>query len=157
EGTYTIACQLGDTVSKLGVEVKKYVLPKFKLEVVADRLYYQPGQRVAGKLHAAYFFGKPVAEGSVELTLRGGPDKAKVDEKRTLKTDAKGSVEFTFPPLAESIVAQDKDAADVTLELVATVIDTAGQKQSRTLPVLVTRQPLRIEVIPEAGTLVKGL
>src|SRR5262249_4216173 len=46
EGPYIIACRVGDTESRLSVEVKKYVLPKFKVGVELDRPYYQPGQAV---------------------------------------------------------------------------------------------------------------
>jgi len=67
EGTYTVGCQMGDTKNDLAVEVKKYVLPRFKIDVTADRSYYLPGQRVRGKLQARYFFGKPVGDAAVEF------------------------------------------------------------------------------------------
>ena len=56
--------------SKLTVEVKKYVLPKFKIDLKLDRPYYQPGEKVTGKLHAQYFFGKPVANGDAHIDVR---------------------------------------------------------------------------------------
>lgn len=149
EGTYTIQCQVGDTTSKLAVEVKQYVLPKFKIDLVADQPYYLPGQRVAGSVHAAYFFGKPVADADVEFTLRGGP------EPRALKlrTDAKGTTTFAFPPLPESF--DDKDT--LSLELSASVTDGAGQAQIRKITMPATSQPLRVQAILEAGALVEGL
>ncbi len=156
EGPYTIQCQLGDTASKLTVEVKKYVLPKFKVEVKPDRPYYQPGQRVRGTVSAAYFFGKPVAGGTVELELRGGAG-AKLDEKAKVRTDEKGEASFDFAPLPAALLGKDKDVGEARLELHATVTDTARQKQSRKLSVIVTGQPLRIAVIPEAGSLVRDL
>src|SRR5262249_2176720 len=61
-----------------------------------------------------------------------------------------------LPPQGSPRESPDPDA-DVHLELTANVVDTAGQKQLRKTPVLVTKRPLRIEVIPEAGTLVEGL
>ena len=70
EGAYTVQCRAGEKTSSLAVEVKKYVLPKFKVEVAADKPLYLPGQRVAGKVQAAYFFGKPVADAEVVLKLR---------------------------------------------------------------------------------------
>src|SRR5215472_17474549 len=39
----------------------------------------------------------------------------------------------------------------------ATVTDSAGQKQARGVERVVTRQPVRIEVLPENGKLVQGV
>jgi hypothetical protein len=150
EGAYALRCQVGDSESGLTVEVKKYVLPKFHVELKPDQPYYQPGQRVRGKLEAAYFFGKPVAGGTVELQLSGGADK-KVDERLSRRTDDKGTASFEFPPLPEV------PSGEARLELRAIVTDSAGQKHERTAAVLVSAQPLRIEVVPEAGALVRGL
>lgn len=51
EGVYAVVCKVGDTESKLTVEVKKYVLPKFKIDVALDQPYYAPGQTVKGTVH----------------------------------------------------------------------------------------------------------
>ena len=67
EGDYAITCRVGDSESKATVEVKKYVLPKFKIDVQLDKSFYGPGDRVKGKVNAAYFFGKPIARGKVEI------------------------------------------------------------------------------------------
>src|SRR6202035_5207086 len=94
EGTYTIQCQLGESTSKLAVEVKKYVLPKFQVELTPDKPLYLPGQRVAGTVRVAYFFGKPVADADVVLKLRGTSSKQALDESLKLRTNAKGEVSF---------------------------------------------------------------
>jgi hypothetical protein len=154
EGTYTVECRLGDSTTKLGVEVKKYVLPKFKVELAADKPMYLPGQRIGGSVRAAYFFGKPAASADVVLTLRRAADKNELAEAVKLRTDAKGDVSFEFPLPP---VGAGKDQDDLALELTAAVTDTAGQKQARTVPILVTPRPLRIEVMPEGGTLVAGM
>ena len=69
EGQYVIACTVGDTPSRLAVQVQKYVLPKFKLGVTLDKPYYKPGQMVTATVDGHYFFGKPVA-GLVQLEAR---------------------------------------------------------------------------------------
>ncbi len=152
-GPYTIQCQVGDTTSKLTVEVKPYVLPKFKIDLLADQPYYQPGQRVGGKLQAAYFFGKPVADAHVELQLHGNGFAGElVRRELKLRTDAGGTTTFVFPPLPETL--KDKD---LSLELSAAITDRAGQAQTRKISVPATSQPLRIESILEGGTLVEKL
>src|SRR5205807_1332332 len=63
EGDYDIKCQIGNTISRRIINVNKYVLPKFKVDVTLDQPYYQPGQKIKGMVRADYFFGKPVADG----------------------------------------------------------------------------------------------
>ncbi len=73
-----------------------------------------------------------------------------------MKTDAEGRAAFDFV-LPQSLVGRPQDAGDARFQLTATVEDSAGQKQSANVSRIVTEQPIRIEVIPEAGTLVPGL
>ena len=70
EGGYRVECRLGDTTSAATVEVRKYVLPKFKIDLSLDEPYYQPGQKLRGTLDVRYFFGKPVAGAEVEIELQ---------------------------------------------------------------------------------------
>ena len=44
EGTYTVACKVGLAESKVNVEVQRYVLPKFKVELTTDRPFYAPNE-----------------------------------------------------------------------------------------------------------------
>ncbi len=67
EGPYQVEGQVGDTTSRATVEVKTYVLPRFKVAVALDRPYYGPGEVVRGTVRADYTFGKPVAGGSVSV------------------------------------------------------------------------------------------
>src|SRR5262249_45714844 len=144
EGTYTIRCQMGDTTSSLAVEVKKYVLPKFKVDVVAERPFYQPADLVKGKVHAQYFFGKPVAGARVELTSAG------MSDPLVLKTDDHGEANFEFS-VPRDIV---KDDQTKQIELATTITDMAGQKQTKKSFLAVAAQRRRIELSPEGGTLV---
>jgi hypothetical protein len=156
EGTYTIAAKIGDTESKLAIEVKHYVLPKFKIDIHLDRPFYQPGQRVQCTIDAAYFFGKPVAGGTVEMEIRSTDIGPRVERKLSEPLDAMGKGVVTFD-LPVSLVGVEQHSGDAHVEIQATVTDRAGQKESRTITATVTNQPLRIEVIPEAGKLVHGL
>src|SRR5262249_6140428 len=118
EGTYMIGCKMGDTKSSLAVEVKRYVLPRFKVEVTADRPYYLPGRRVRGKLHARSFFGKPVADAAVEIAIRArAPQKTRTDER--------GEASFDFPPMTPGGEESER------VPLVVVVTDNAGQKETK--------------------------
>ena len=136
--------------------MKSYVLPRFKVAVELDRPFYQPGQRVKGRVQARYVFGKPVADGAVTLALQTVEVKPEARGPLTLHTDADGAAEFELR-LPESLVGREQDSDHAKVAFTATVRDPAGQTQSRTETRIVTNQPIRIEVIPEGGTLVEGL
>ncbi len=156
EGTYTAQCTVGNTVSKLSVEVKKYVLPKFKVDVTLDQPFYLPGQKVRGKVKADYFFGKSVSGGNVVIeaaALDVGLNKL-AELKRT--TDADGATEFEVD-LPAKMFGRPQDDGKAQLAVRVSVTDSAGQKESRAVSRPVTDQPIRIEVIPEMGSLVRGV
>ncbi len=156
EGPYQLRCELGDTTSTVTVEVKKYVLPKFKIAVELDEPYYQPAQKVRGTLSARYFFGKPVDSGEVEIEVQATDVTPGEIARTTVRTDSSGQTRFEFV-LPPSLAGRPQDSGDGRFLLTATVRDHAGQKQSATVSRIVTAQPIRVEVIPEAGTLVPGL
>jgi hypothetical protein len=127
--------------------VKKYTLPKFKVDVTFDRPFYQPGDKLKATVRADYFFGKPVAKGDVEIQLSGEK------KKWTEHTDEQGvyTLEYDIPkPGADA----DRDA---TLEFDVKVTDSAGQHVSQRAERRVTRNAVRLDVIPENGRLVAGV
>ncbi len=146
EGDYTINCKIGDTQTRLLVEVKKYVLPKFKVDVTFDRPFYQPGDKLRATVRADYFFGKPVANGEVEIKLSG--------EKtpRTAHTDEQGA--YTLDYTVSKDLAADSDAS---LEFEFKVTDSAGQQITHKTERRVTRNAVRLDVLPENGRLVAGV
>ena len=155
EGAYQVTCQVGDTQSDLTVEVKRYVLPKFKIEVQFDKPYYQPGERVSGSVHANYHFGNPVVDAGVEVTAdRTALQHAALPDLHA-RTDATGAAAFEFV-LPQKLFGRPQD--EVTrIVLSVSVRDRAGQEQTKSESCTVAAQPIHLEVIPEAGALVKGI
>jgi hypothetical protein len=149
EGQYVIACTVGDTPSRLAVQVQKYVLPKFKVGVTLDRPFYSPGQKVTATVDAHYFFGKSVA-GSVRLEARAEGAQQPLFQGGA-KADENGRAVFSFE------MPKDQAGEDVRVTLTATVTDTAGQKETNRAETVATRSPLKIEVFAEGGTLVAGV
>ncbi len=156
EGPYTIECTVGDVSSTSTVDVRHYVLPKFKVDVTLDRTFYQPGQTVRGTVQADYFFGQPVAGGTARVEVRAMDVQPTTLRTLDVPIDADGRGEFTFA-IPEKLIGREPDAGDARLSINLSVTDTAGQQHSREIDCVVTSQPLRIEVIPESGTLVRGL
>lgn len=152
-GTYLIRCEVGDTSSETKVEVQEYVLPKFKVTIEPDKTYYQPGQVIELTVRSDYFFGKPVTDGQVELTVVPEPSSLGWGRMRlTQKTDAKGLSKFTIPVPSTGAKLQE-----VGVDITARVVDTAGQDYVTQTRTLITSSPLRIEVIPEGGNFVRGV
>src|SRR5262249_12440792 len=134
-----------------------------------DRPYYAPGQKATATVEAGYFFGKPGA-GSVSLEVSAA-GQAKPLYQGSAKTDANGKAAFSFdlppippgmeqqPPLPGAGMRPGRNlwVNDLHLTLRATITDAAGQKQTREAPAVVTASPLRVEVIPENGTLLPGV
>jgi A-macroglobulin TED domain/Alpha-2-macroglobulin family/MG2 domain/A-macroglobulin receptor binding domain/Protein of unknown function (DUF1559)/Alpha-2-macroglobulin bait region domain len=154
-GTYQITCDVAGTSSSSAVEVKPYVLPKFKIGLEFDRPYYEPAARLTVHLRAEYFFGQPVRAGDVEATLESGNPRATLG-RATARTDDSGttSLEFSLP---DRLVGLPRDSGDAQVMLTVTVRDPAGQQATRSESTIVTEQPIRIEVVPESGRLVRDL
>ncbi|MFZ4572748.1 MAG: MG2 domain-containing protein [Phycisphaerales bacterium] len=155
EGPYTIRADIGTTQSSRTVEVKKYVLPKFKVGLELDAQFYTPGATVKGTIDARYFFGKAVS-GKVEVVVR--PIGIVTDEIKApavnLDADGRGAFSVELP---KKLFGREQDGGDARVEIVATVRDTAGQEVKRVASRVVSAAALRMEVVPECETLVVGV
>ncbi len=156
QGTYRIDCRVGNTNSAVAVEVKRHVLPKFKIAIDADRPFYQPGEMLKGSVQADYFFGKPVANATVRVDLAPESSGGAAVDPLTLRTNETGRAEFSLQ-IPQSTIRPQQEGEDASIGVRATVVDSAGQTESRTISRVVSRNPLRIEVIPESGQLVPGI
>jgi len=155
-GAYTLTCATGDTESKTVVQVKKYVLPKFKIAVDLDKSYYQPDQVIEGSISADYFFGKPVTNAQVEMKAFeiSALGRELITSRLTTDDNGKATFKVELPGL---LIGRPQNTGDSRIALQFKVTDQAGQVQTKQLTRMVTSKPLRVEVIPELGTLVKGV
>jgi len=144
-GIYTLRARVGDTVSERAVTVDTYTLPAFNVTLETARAFYAPGETVRGMVEAAYFFGKPVAQGQV--TLRSADGIVAFGE-----TDAQGRFDFSF-----SLPPDVPVAASVLFELNVEVVDVAGQYAGLRHQIPVAPEPILIKAIPESGLLKPGV
>ena len=96
-GNYRLVASIGPIASTRLVEVKPYVLPRFKIELNTDKSYYGLEGSISGTVQANYFFGKPVSQGKVHLEGASGSDGENV---LTLngETDVQGRFTFRRTP-----------------------------------------------------------
>jgi hypothetical protein len=142
EGAYRVVTRVGETESALTVDVRPYVLPKFKIEVAFERSYFKSDEAVAGTVRAVYFHGQPVF-GEAAVTLDG----ANVPPQTVRIERGEGRFQFDNVRVAENTV----------LGLKVRVTDTANQAHEREIPIVVARQELVVSVVPETGSLTTGL
>lgn len=151
-GTYTIRVILdGEKVEKT-VRVDKYVLPKFKLELSTDREFYRPGEKLEGTLNANYFFGKPVAVGTVKVTTYrfdiGFQQEAVIEGK----TDQNGMYHFVYN-LPDYFVGEPLEKGDAFIRLDIEVIDNVNHSEKISIKKKVVRDLVSLSIVPEGGAL----
>jgi 5-hydroxyisourate hydrolase-like protein (transthyretin family) len=151
-GDYKLSVSIGDSKSEKTVEVKPYVLPKFAVQVSTERSFYLPGERVEGAIQADYFFGKPVAQGKVELI--GSVYDVERQEMVNLRgeTDENGAYQFSFD-LPTYIAASGLETGQAQFALEVTVIDQADHPEQTSLLLPIAQEPIVIEAVAESGQL----
>jgi hypothetical protein len=152
-GTFTLRVILPQAQTEKKITVQRYVLPKFKLAVTTDKPYYLPGEEVRGTVKANYFFGKPVSDGKVTVTVNTFDiGVSKLTELKG-ETSAIGAYTFRYT-LPNSFVGQPFEQGKAVVEFAATLKDTADHKQEAHLSVPVVKEPISLVVVPEHRGLV---
>ena len=155
-GVYKIRAIAAGMKEEKTVTVERYVLPKFKINVKTDRNFYQPGETVKGEIQVDYFFGKPVANGKVEIKCSKF-DVAYMDfQVIEGTTNEQGHYDFEAK-LPDHFVGQPLEAGQASAKLEIKVIDTADHKETITKNIPVTASPIIVAAVPESGELVPNL
>jgi hypothetical protein len=155
-GDYQLKAALGEARAQKTVTVKRYVLPKFKVQVTSDKSFYLPKEKVNGSLQVDYFFGKPVAGGKVEITAETFDVAFRKFQTWNGKTDANGHAKFEIQ-LPDYFVGQPLQKGNALVKLEIKVTDTADHGETVTRTYNVSDQPIRVSLIPEGGRLVPGM
>jgi hypothetical protein len=155
-GDYHVRAILGHDQAEKSVTVKKYVLPKFKTVLTADKRFYLPKETIHAELQTDYFFGKPVAGGTVHIKASTFDVQFKDFQTWEGKTDEQGHVKFDIA-LPGYSVGQPLQKGDAFVKLEVKVTDLADHSETITRNFTVSDQPIRVSLIPEGGKLVPGI
>jgi len=155
-GRYRIQVLSGITKTERTVEVKRYVLPKFRVSLSTDQPWYRPGQTVSGTISAQYFFGKPIRQGTVVVRAETMQEKPVSIGMVTTETDAQGQSSFHLT-LPGHFTGMPQKGGQAFLDLVAEVIDAGGQNVTVTRSLSVSANDLDLTIIPEGGVIVSGI
>ena len=154
-GDYIITAEMGPVQSTRTVTVKPYNLPRFKVEFVPDKEFYLPGETATGEVRAHYFFGKPVADGDVNITAYvTDVDRFQVHQLSG-STDADGVFRYEFPIPDYFVGRLDNQSASLDLEI--NVVDAADHPETIDESLTVAEQTLLVDAVPESGALRPGL
>lgn len=155
-GDYHLRAFLGDTRTEKTVNVKRYVLPKFKVEVTADKAFYLPKETIKATLQSDYFFGKPVSNAKIEVTANTFDVQFRQFHKWTGKTDANGHAKFEIQ-LPDYFVGQPLQKGNALVKLDVKVLDSADHSETVVKSYTVSDQPIRVSLIPEGGKIVPNM
>ena len=156
EGPYRLKVTVGDNETEKSVKVSRYALPKFKLDVDLDRPYYLAGQTVSGTVKADYFFGKPVAQGEININLLGYSVEFDLLATAQVTTNDEGVASFAFD-LPGYLVGQPLENGNALMFLELEAEDSGGHKEKKYVQFIVAKDPLRVTVVPENGKPVAGM
>jgi uncharacterized protein YfaS (alpha-2-macroglobulin family) len=68
-GGYSIVAHIGEKEVYGSFEVEEYKKPEFEVSVSTDRARYLQGETIQATISARYYFGAPVAQGSVKYSI----------------------------------------------------------------------------------------
>ncbi len=151
-GDWTIRAILDNEETEKTVKVEKYVLPKFKITLKTDKQFYLPGERLEGDIDVQYFFGKPVVDGKIKITVYKfdiGFNEEAVIEGNTNK-DGLYHLSYKLP---EYFVGEPLEKGDAFVRLDIEVIDKANHSEKVTLTKKVVQNLINIAIVPEGGVL----
>lgn len=159
-GTYTIKANIGTYCQQKKVHVSGEPPPRFNIRCSTEKSWYVPGQKVKGKVNAAYFFGKPVIQGNVKVVLyKNQKEKwGKMSEFNGL-TNYRGmfNFEYQLPDNKKSQVNEKSPDLLYRLKVETTVQNASYQLEKNTHFIPVSRDNLLIQLVPESGKPKPGL
>ncbi|MCL5773667.1 MAG: MG2 domain-containing protein [Firmicutes bacterium] len=151
-GVYHLRAVVGKAVAEKAFEVKKYVLPKFKLDIKTGKNFYSPGEHITGRINTAYFFGKPVNGGKITISLYTFDVEYKKAGEIIGTTDKEGNYSFDVP-LPSYFIGQPVEKGSARVRLDFEITDKAEHTEKKTITLPVVKDVINVELYPESGQL----
>ncbi|MCK4233117.1 type II secretion system protein GspG [candidate division WOR-3 bacterium] len=155
-GDYRIRAEIENSNVEKTVNVKRYVLPKFKIILKTDRDYYLPSETLKGDMNVNYFFGKPVDGGKVVITLSKFDVGFEAFQEIKGETDSNGNYHFDVK-LPSHFVGTPLEQGKAFIKIDIEVTDKAEHREKLTSKRVIAKSDLSIVLIPESGSLVPGI
>ncbi|MGQ9817644.1 MAG: alpha-2-macroglobulin family protein [bacterium] len=155
-GNWTIRAIMDNEKTEKTVKIEKYVLPKFKIVLKTNKEFYLPGELLEGNLDIQYFFGKPVADAKVKISVYKFDIGFNQEAVLEAKTDKDGMCHFTYK-LPDYFVGEPLEKGDAFVRLDIEVIDQANHSEKISATKKITQNLINIAIVPEGGALKPNL
>lgn len=146
-GGYTAAAKAGSVAAERPFWVKRYALPRFRIDLVPEQTFALPGEPVRGLVNASYVFGNPIADAHVTLHVEVFDGEAREIRRDEHRLDRAGRAAFAF----------DAPERGTLLRLTAEVTDGAGHRESSSMVLPLSTSPLLIHAAPAGRQIAPGV
>ncbi len=147
QGTYTISATVGGKTVTKALAVKDYVLPKFRVDLLGTKDWYEVDDGITGTVSAEYFFGEVVA-GTVEVEANVYLGVWETYYVNTF-TLYGGEAYVTIPAVGYA-VGLSETGGNGYIQLNITVTDTAGHSEVRYKVIPVAPSGLVLSVLTDS-------
>lgn len=150
-GDWTIAWESGAASDTVTFKVEPFKLPRFRVDVAAEKPFYRAGDKPSVKGTVLYSSGAPVAKAKVEIAwdIDGEwPPPLDWQEKllpKTAETQANGRFELALPQVPADLVGV------VTMTARIAAIDPAGDRVEARTSVLLSQDGIAVSSVTELG------
>ncbi|MDP8243872.1 MAG: MG2 domain-containing protein [Candidatus Hinthialibacter antarcticus] len=125
-GTWKLTAESGDAKTELDLEIDRYVLPSFEIDVQVEKEWFLVDEAITGTIESNYFFGQPV-KGEVKIeAYRYVSTWEQYAEVSGRLED--GRYEFELPPVTYAAGTASEEG-DATLQLKLSVVDDGGKEE----------------------------
>jgi hypothetical protein len=156
-GTWKVSWVSSDAIEEVPFTVEPFTLPRFRVEATAEKTFYRPGETPAIRGAVIYSSGAPVANAKVDIqwSIHGDwPPPTEWMERllpKTAVTAANGRFELALPKIPMDLQGR------VTLRAQLGAIDSAGDRVTGTVAVLMSEAGIEVSAVTELGDgLVEG-
>ncbi len=140
--------------NQLDIQVDKYVLPKYQIDITLDKDWLLADEKASGKVKAEYSYGKPVQG---ELEIRASKYVGNWQEFAHITKPLDGQTTFELPAV-QYVAGVPASGGQGNVRLDVTVREHAtGYEEKNSRLLTVATAPLTLKVIPESVIFKPGL
>lgn len=150
-GEWKVAWRSADAADEVPFTVAPFTLPRFRVDAIADRPFYRPGDKPSIKGAVIYSSGAPVAAAQLDIAWRVGGDwPPPLDWQEGLlpkraQTTANGRFELALPQIPADLTGT------ATLTALISAVDPAGDRVTGAANVLLSKDGIQVSAVTELG------
>lgn len=149
-GEWKVGWRSADAIDEVAFTVEPFTLPRFRVDAIAGKPFYRPGDRPAIKGAVIYSSGAPVAGATLDITWNVAGDwPPPVEWNDTLprhaQATAAGRFELALPQVPADLQGR------VTLSARISAIDAAGGRATGAASALLSEDGIQVSAVTELG------